>query len=169
MKTSVILRASGVVLALLLAGCSGDRSGVDSTAGGSATQPSTSADGGTDSAGPTVNPVDVLKRVPDCTIGTGVEKGEQDLDGNFYASCDIKDVEFKEDGDSYTSDVSVTVRAVDPADLEALGYEDAIPDDSHKVVYGDGFYLTITGSPAIFGTGAVDVNEIAAAVGGQII
>ena len=60
-------------------------------------------------------------------------------------------------------------RAVDPADVETLGYDDAAPDDSHKVIFGDGFYLVLTASPAVFGTGALDVEAIAAAVDGQVV
>lgn len=115
-----------------------------------------------------MNPVEVLKKVPDCTLGAGVENGEPDMNGNLYASCDIEDVEFVEDGEAYTTDVGVTARAVDPADVEALGYQDATSDDSHKVIYGDGFYLVLTASPAVFGTGAVDVEAIAGAVDGQV-
>lgn len=111
----------------------------------------------------------MLRKVPDCTIGAGVGSGEQDVNGNLYASCDIGDVKFVDNGDAYTTDVGVTAPAVDPADVETLGSDDAIPEDSHKVIFGDGFYLALTASPAVVGTGTVDLEAIAAAVDGQVV
>ena len=152
---------------LLLVGCGSKSTEGDAGSSGASTESGSPAveEG---PVGSSVNPVDVLRQVPDCKIGSGVETGEPDVNGILYASCDIEDVEFTEDGEAYTTDVGVTARAVDPADAMTLGYEDAASDDSHKVIFGDGFYLVLTGSPAVFGTGAVDVKAISTAVGGQV-
>lgn len=115
-----------------------------------------------------MNPVDVLKKVDDCTIPAGVTMGERDAYGNLYASCEIEDVEFGKGKDAYVTSVDVTVRAVNPDTIADQGYENAEPDDSHKVIFGDGFYLTLSASPEVFGTGAVDVDAIAAAVDAEV-
>ena len=165
---SMLLTASAVLATLLLVGCGGETTDAG-TNDDTPAEAGTSAEGDIDPVGSSVNPVEVLRNVPDCAIGAGVESGEPDMNGNLYASCDIEDVEFVEDGDAYTTDVGVTARAVDPADVETLGYDDATPDDSHKVIFGDGFYLVLTASPAVFGTGVLDVEAIAAAVDGQVV
>lgn len=175
---STILKPATVLLPLLLlVGCGGEKSEADapssvaSTSSGSPAVEGGAVEGGAVEGGSvasSVNPVDVLKKVPGCTIGPGVETGEPDMDGNLYASCAIKDVDFTEDGEDYTTDIDVTARAVNPDDAVAQGYEDATPDDSHKVIFGDGFYLVLTGEPAVFGTRAVDVDAIATAVDGKV-
>lgn len=166
--SSTIPQTSTALLALLLlVGCGGETTDADTGSSGASTESGSPAveEGPVESS---VNPVDVLRKVPDCKIGPGVESGEPDINGNLYASCDIEDVEFTEDGEAYTTDIGVTARAVDPAEAMTLGYESATSDDSHKVIFGDGFYLVLTGSPAVFGTGAVDVEAIATAVDGQV-
>lgn len=166
---SRVLTASAVLTTLLVVGCGGETNGEGPADGPAATELGGSTEGDT-AAASEVNPVDVLRRVPDCTIGAGVESGEPDMNGNLYASCDIEDVEFTEDGTGYTTDVEVTARAVDPAAAQGLGYDEVItPDDSHKVIAGEGFFLVLTGSPAVFGTGAVDLEEIATAVDGEVL
>ena len=157
-----ILMLTSLALGLLLAACGGDNA---SNGGRSATSPE--VEGDSRPVGSSVNPVDVLKKVPDCKIGAGVESGEPDMNGNLYASCTIEDVKFKSEG-VYFTDVDVTARAVNPADAMALGYGDIDTDDSHKVIFGNGFYLVLTADPAVFGTGAVDAEKIAAAVDGQV-
>lgn len=69
-----------------------------------------------------MNPVDVLKKVPGCKIGAGVGSGEPDINGSMYASCEINGVSFRDDGQGYTTDVPVTVRAVDPDSAAAQTY-----------------------------------------------
>lgn len=163
------LATSAVLAALLVSGCGGGTDDKEQSDGSSAAVPDGSSDGDV-AAESEVNPVDVLRMVPDCTIGAGVESGEPDMNGNLYACCEIEDVEFTDGGDGYTTDVDVTARAVPPEAARNLGYDDLItPDDSHKVVAGEGFFLVLTASPAVFGTGAVDLDEIAAAVGGQVL
>ncbi|MAY98470.1 hypothetical protein [uncultured Nocardioides sp.] len=165
---SRLLATSAVLAALLVTGCGGGTDGEEQPDGSTAAAPDAAgSDVATESE---VNPVDVLRMVPDCTIGAGVESGEPDMNGNLYASCEIEDVEFTDGDDRYTTDVGVTARAVPPEAARELGYDDLItPDDSHKVIAGDGFFLVLTASPAAFGTGAVDVEEIAAAVEGQVL
>lgn len=157
---SKLIATSAVLAALLVSGCAGAADGDEQPDGSSEGQVAAQSE---------VNPVDVLRMVPDCTIGAGVESGEADINGNMYASCDIEDVEFVDGGDAYVGDVSVTARAVSPEAARELGYDDINPDDSHKVVAGEGFYVVLTAEPAVFGTGAVDVNEIAVAVDGQVL
>ena len=164
-----LLTTSAILTTLLAVGCGGETASEAPADGPTATAPGSSAESDAESVSE-VNPVDVLHRVPDCTIGAGVESGEPDMNGNLYASCDIEDVEFTEDGTGYTTDVEVTARAVDPEVAQGLGYDEVItPDDSHKVIAGEGFFLVLTGSPAVFGTGAVDLEKIATAVDGEVL
>jgi hypothetical protein len=166
---SRVLTTSAVLATLLVAGCGGETTSEEPANSLPATEQGSSTEGDT-AHGSEVNPVDVLRRVPDCTIGAGVESGEPDMNGNLYASCEIQDVEFTEDGTGYTTDVDVTARAVDPAAAQDLGYDELItPDDSHQVIAGDGFFLVLAASPAVFGTGAVDLTKVATAVDGQVL
>lgn len=149
---------------LLVTGCGDDRSTSDSK---SSNAPS-SSEGDGEPTKSTVNPVDVLQKIPECKVEPGVETGQSDANGNMYATCKIEDIEYGEGDDAYVTSADITVRAVDPDFIEAQGYGDAAPDDSHQVIFGDGFYAVITADPAVFGTGALKVDQIARALGGTV-
>jgi hypothetical protein len=86
--------------------------------------------------------------------------GQPDINGNMYAGCELPPTN--------ESVPHVTVRAIDPSQLDG-SYEDALPDDAHKVIYGKGFYVNVTGQPSDFASGAIDVASIADVVGGEVI
>ena len=101
---SMTLTTSAVLATLLLVGCGGETTGAGTNDSGTPAESGTSAEGDIDPVGSSANPVEVLRKVPDCTIGAGVESGEPDMNGNLYASCDIEDIAFVEDGDAYTTE-----------------------------------------------------------------
>lgn len=161
-----LLTAATLSAALALSSCGGND--VDAT-GGSDLSESPNSDGSASAAdddvpASEVNPVDVLHKIDGCVTDPGVSVGQPDMNGFLYASCTLT-VSTEEYLDY---DVDVTVRAADPAN-PLLDQENLTPDDSHQVVFGDGFYLVATADPSIFGAGAVDMDAIAAAVGGDVV
>lgn len=161
-----LLVAATMAASLALSSCGGNDT--DAT-GNSDLSDSPNSDGsapdtGDDGSASEVNPVDVLHKIDECVTDPGVSVGEPDMNGFRYASCTLT-VSTDEYGDY---DVDVTVRAADPTD-PLLDPENLTPDDSHKVVFGDGFYLVATADPSIFGAGAVDMDAIAVAVGGHVV
>jgi hypothetical protein len=145
-----------VLLTLALAGCGG----AEST--GTSADPSSSETAGKDYSGMEFdedlelsNPVDVLNLIEGCVVEPGVEMGQQDVDGVYYAECNFPD-----------SGANVLVRVVGP-EPEGYGNEDQVPDDSHKVIYGKDFYATITADPSVFGS-EISVDAIAEEIGGTV-
>jgi hypothetical protein len=122
-----------------------DRTAVEGAGGGESSQ------GGDEAP----NPVDILKKIEGCVLEPGVTVGEDDINGNRYASCFIKDY----------IDVTARTFTLDPFPIYPELLE---PDDSHRVVLGDNFMVNVTADPSAFAAD-VDMGEIAAAVGGEEI
>lgn len=115
------------------------------------------------------DPVDVLRKVPGCVLAPGAITPETDENGNGFATCELSEATVGRADSPDVSAPTVLVRAVDPAAIEPLGYGDAAVDDSTKVVFGEDFYLTVSAEPVAFAGGAIDMEAIAAAVGGEVV
>lgn len=84
------------------------------------------------------NPVDVIRQLGDPTCKTKAEAGEEDINGNWYASCSWYD-------NSGTPGTEFTVRTYpgDPTE-----FDPNVPfrsTDSNRVIIGVDFAATITG------------------------
>lgn len=135
-------------LSLALAGCGDDDADGTGAAGSStAKEPS--------------NPVPILEKVDGCELEAGTEVGETDIDGNRYASCNFMD-------NSGSAGTNVTARTY-PGDPKDFATADQLRgDDSHKVILGQDFIVTITGDFAAY-SADVDPEVIADQVGGEYL
>lgn len=86
------------------------------------------------------NPVELLKKVPGCSVPASVKYGDLDAWGNRFAEC-----EFDNKG-AWSSGTSVRVYMGDIEKVRAQGVpEQLLTTDSSLVFYGDGFTGRIDG------------------------
>ena len=102
-----------------------------------------------------VNPVTVLKKVKGCKIPAGVTVGDQDIVGEWFASCGL--------ATNAIDDITVTSMsgAYDPI-------TDGAPTDSTRIILGKGWMMTVGGAPYEFTDGTYNLNAIAKQVGGTV-
>ena len=106
------------------------------------------------------NPVPILKKVRGCVLAADTEVGETDIYGNRYAGCDFLD-------NSGTPGTSVIVRTYpgDPRQWESTP-DNLRTDDSHKIIVGEDFVLTITGDFSDYSR-HISSKAVAKQVGGE--
>jgi hypothetical protein len=84
------------------------------------------------------NPVDIVKLIDGCQTDESAELGKTALDGSRYAECHWNDMS----GSSGTEVVLYTY----PGDAKELSTHSLLtPDDSHRVIVGPDFVVSITG------------------------
>lgn len=118
-----------------------------------------------DSSGP--NPVTILKKIPGCVIPAGTTVGEQ-MQGVRYARCQVNDPDVTAtDGDQIAVYTSSDNKALQ-AELTTQG---GTSTDGTKIIAGNGFFLTDTGSIDISNNAVqfyLDPNVVAQSVAGSI-
>lgn len=151
--------ALAIAVSLAITGCGGGTASSPAPVdgGGSAVEGGSTVEGGGTALS---NPVDLLKKIDGCHIPAGTEVGDTDIDGNRYASCNLKD-------NAGTDGTDVTARTF-PGDPTQLATADELSaDDSHKIIVGSDFIVTITGDWSSYSR-HVDPAEIAAQLGGTV-
>ena len=84
------------------------------------------------------NPVELIKQIDGCQTDESAELGKTALDGSRYAECHWNDMS----GSSGTEVVLYTY----PGDAKELSTHSLLtPDDSHRVIVGPDFVVSITG------------------------
>jgi hypothetical protein len=161
-------KRSGVLVllcALLMSGCgkSDDSDGSDESRGPGGTT-SSEADRSTE---PTATPVEILRRIKGCAIQDGAVIGEQDMNGNLYASCELPPVDYSPDYAPAVPTVTARVVGVDPRTLTVEDYPVIAQDDSDRTILGDDFFLNVSAEPEALAL--VDVDAIADQVGGEAL
>src|SRR4051812_27027608 len=153
-------RAAGLSLAALATAVVVTGCGSASTTGDSSSAAGTSSGGR--SAAPSAsaqaeNPVDILKKIPECQLAPGETQGNHDAYGDRYADCSFLDNQGRE-GTSIT--VYTYVAGKEPDDSQF------VTDDSRKIIKGPEFLMSITGDWASYSS-HISPQEIASEVGGK--
>ena len=112
------------------------------------------------------NPVDIVKLIDGCQTDESAELGKTALDGSRYAECHWNDMP----GSSGTEVVLYTY----PGDAKELSTHSLLtPDDSHRVIVGPDFVVSITGDWSKGGYSKHLTQEklksIADKVGGEVV
>lgn len=118
---------------------------------------------GSGSGGSAPNPVDVLRKIPQCVLPAGASVGDRDFNGNRTATCGIDD--------QGTNDQLTVYTYKSNKDRDDDVSQFGGSTDSNKVIVGDRFTLEVTG---VFdpNTGGVvfeiDPQTLAQDVGGEL-
>ena len=112
------------------------------------------------------NPVDIVKLIDGCQTDESAELGKTALDGSRYAECHWNDMS----GSSGTEVVLYTYAG----DAKELSTHSLLtPDDSHRVIVGPDFVVSITGDWSKNGYSKHLTKEklksIADKVGGEVV
>lgn len=112
------------------------------------------------------NPVELIKQIDGCQTDESAELGKTALDGSRYAECRWNDMS----GESGTEVVLYTY----PGDAKELSTHSLLtPDDSHRVIIGPDFVVSITGDWGKDGYSRHLTQEklksIADKVGGEVV
>ena len=112
------------------------------------------------------NPVELIKLIDGCQTDESAELGKIALDGSRYAECHWNDMS----GSSGTEVVLYTY----PGDAKELSTHSLLtPDDSHRVIVGPDFVVSITGDWGKDGYSTHLTKEklkaIADKVGGEVV
>ena len=112
------------------------------------------------------NPVDIVKLIDGCQTDESAELGKTALDGSRYAECHWND-----NSDSGGTEV---VLYTYPGDAKELSTHSLLtPDDSHRVIVGPDFVVSITGDWGKDGYSKhltkAKLKSIADKVGGEVV
>ena len=112
------------------------------------------------------NPVELVKQIVGCQADESSELGKTALDGSRYAECHWNDMS----GSSGTEVVLYTY----PGDAKELSTHSLLtPDDSHRVIIGPDFVVSITGDWSKGGYSRhltkEKVKAIADKLGGEVV
>ena len=90
------------------------------------------------------NPVDIIKLIDGCQTDESAELGKTAIDGTLYAECYWNDNVWSDGSNTPGTGAVLYTYPGDPRDLDE-GSPLLTPDDSHRVIIGPDFVVSITG------------------------